>query len=343
MKTNADVFQLTFKNSGKHCAITAHQTLLEAATQGGIRVPYSCKSGVCANCKGHLLAGKVNYPTYPPVALTEQEQANGDILLCCAHPLSDLLVQAKELPHDMPLPRFMAVRVEQKQLLAKDVMKLTLKLPSSEKLQFKAGQYLEFILANGQRRAFSMASPPHRDGMIELHIRHVAGGAFTEYVFKELAEKTILRVEVPLGDFYIRESKTPLLMMATGTGFAPIKAMLEDLAYRGIAREIYFYWGGTVLEDLYERDWVERWAEHHAHFHFTPVLSRPVTSWQGHKGYVQQAVLADFSHIADYEVYCCGVPQMINEARRDLYAHGLASDSFFTDSFVYAPHAENTM
>jgi CDP-4-dehydro-6-deoxyglucose reductase len=220
-----------------------------------------------------------------------------------------------------------------------DVMALFLKLPSNERLQFMAGQYIEFIMKDGKRRAFSLANAPHDDQFLELHLRLVPGGAFTEYVFNELQEKAILRIEAPFGSFYLREeSQKPIVMVAGGTGFAPIKGIIEHLIHQNIQREVTLYWGAKALEDLYMADLPKAWASMMPHIKFVPVLSEPIPTdqWQGRLGLVHQAVLDDFADLSAYQVYCCGAPGMIEAALKDFKAQGLPADEFFSDAFTYA-------
>ncbi|NCA27279.1 MAG: CDP-6-deoxy-delta-3,4-glucoseen reductase, partial [Methylophilaceae bacterium] len=231
------------------------------------------------------------------------------------------------------------VRVQSMEKLSHDVMALFLKLPSNERMQFMAGQYVEFLLKDGKRRAFSLANAPHNDEFLELHLRLVPGGAFTEYVFNEMQEKAILRLEGPFGSFYLREdSQKPIIFVAGGTGFAPIKGIIEHALHKNIDREMVLYWGAKTLEDLYMPNLPQAWAQMHPHFKFVPVLSEPLATdqWNGRTGFVHQAVLDDFADLNAYQVYCCGAPAMIEAAMTTFKAQGLPSDEFFSDAFTYA-------
>jgi CDP-4-dehydro-6-deoxyglucose reductase len=218
-------------------------------------------------------------------------------------------------------------------------MALFLKLPSNERLQFMAGQYIEFLLKDGKRRAFSLANAPHADNLLELHLRLIPGGVFTEYVFNEMPDKAILRIEGPFGSFYYRDnSEKPMIMVAGGTGFAPIKGIIEHMIHHNIKREITLYWGARTREDLYMQALPEAWVREHPHIKCIPVLSDAAAEdhWQGRTGLVHQAVLDDLADLSAYEVYCCGAPAMVEVAHASFRQAGLPEDAFFSDAFNYA-------
>ena len=334
-------YQITIQPSGHTYTANAYETILEAAIDSGFNIPYGCRNGACGSCKGDILSGQVDYGDYSNTALSDAEKAAGKALFCCARPLSDLNIECREINAGVIPPRIIPARVERKEQLSHDVMALYLKLPSTEHLEFKAGQYIEFLLKDGKRRAFSLANAPYIDNMLELHLRLIPGGQFTEYVFNEMPEKTIMRIEAPFGSFYLREdSEKPIIMVAGGTGFAPIKGIIEHMLHHDIKREITLYWGARALEDLYQPELAESWAAHHPHIKFIPVLSdaKPEDNWQGRTGFVHQAVLDDFagSGLGNYEVYCCGAPAMVEVAHASFMQHGLAEDAFLSDAFTYA-------
>ena len=221
-------FQITIKSTGHHYTAKASETLLESAIVAGVNLPYGCRNGSCGSCKGDIVSGAIDYGDYATSALTEAERAAGKALFCCAHPLSDLTIECREITADIIPPRILPARVERKEQLSHDVMALFLKLPSGEQLKFMAGQYIEFLLKDGKRRAFSLANAPHVNNLLELHLRLIPGGQFTEYVFNEMPDKAILRIEAPFGSFFLREdTNKPIVMVAGGTGFAPIKGIIE--------------------------------------------------------------------------------------------------------------------
>jgi CDP-4-dehydro-6-deoxyglucose reductase len=330
--------KVTIQSSGHVFAVKPSQTVLEAAIESGINLPYGCRTGACGSCKGQLISGKVMHDDYQGSAMTEAERAAGNALFCCARPLEDLVIDVRESMVAGIKPRILPARVAKKELLAPDVMALHLQLPSSERLQFLPGQYIEFILRNGKRRAFSIANAPHADYGLELHLRLVKGGEFTAYVFNELAEKAIMRIEAPFGHFHLREaSNKPIIFVATGTGFAPIKAIIEHMLYNDIQRPMTLYWGGRQPVDLYMDDLCKRWEQHVPTFNYVPVLSKPPIDWAGRTGYVQQTITEDIPDLSGYEAYVCGLPNMVDDAQKQFAVHGLEEDAFFSDAFTFAP------
>lgn len=333
-------FRVHVDPSGHEFMVNQGESILSAALRQGYTLPYGCRNGACGSCKGRVIAGAVHYPSGKRDALSEDEEVRGFALYCQAQPLTDLSIQVREIhtAGELEIKRLPA-RVVQRERMAHDVMLLKLRLPSTERLQFLAGQYIEFLLKDGRRRAFSIANAPHDDEFIELHLRHVPGGRFTDYVFDEMKDNAIVRIEGPLGTFYLREeSHRPILMMAGGTGFAPLKAMLEHAFKTGIERSIHLYWGVRARRDLYLDDLPRAWTRQHKHFRYTPVLSEPALAdhWSGRTGWVHETLLADHPDLRLYEVYMSGPPAMITAARAAFATAGLADEALFYDSFDYA-------
>ncbi len=333
--------QVTIQPSGHTYVVPGGETVLSAALEAGCNLPYGCRNGACGACKGKVLAGSVDHGAYQPHALSAQEIDAGMALFCCAQPQSDLVIECREVGLAATIqPRVMPCRVEKKVQLAPDVMAMYLKLPASERLQFLPGQYIEFLLKDGARRAFSLANAPFDDQTLELHLRLIPGGKFTEYVFNEMPEKAILRFEGPFGTFTLREeSDKPILFVAGGTGFAPIKGIIEHALHHHSEREMVLYWGALAKQDLYLPELPEKWAAEHPNLRFIPVLSepRPEDGWTGRTGLVHQAVLADHADLSAYQVYCCGAPAMVEAAHADFIAHGLPEGEFYSDAFTFAP------
>lgn len=331
--------KIQLKLSGKIFTSRTDETVLNAAIRQGVKLPYSCKNGTCGNCKGQLISGEVSYPHHPPLALSKTEITSGDVLLCQAVAVNDLLVSVREIEAIKDIPvRLLPARVSSKEFLSPNVAKLKLKLPKTQRMQFLAGQYIEILLPGGKRRAFSIASPPHDAGELELHIRHVDGGDFTSWVFNELEVKGILRIEGPLGTFFIRhDSQRPMIMMGGGTGFAPLKSMIEYLLMKKSKRPIHLYWGARNLAELYCLELPSFWEKEYPHICFTPVLSDPTVAdnWQGRTGFVHSAVIEDYPDLSGHEVYMSGPPVMIDTARHAFPELGLAEDRLFYDSFEF--------
>ncbi len=335
--------QVTIQNSGHAFEVRPSQTVLQAAIETDIHIPYGCRNGACGSCKAKLVSGKVMHDDYQSSAMTDAELAAGHTLLCCARPQTDIVVECREVGGLTGIkPRILPARVAKKEQLSHDVVALHLQLPASERLHFLAGQYIEFILKDGKRRAFSIANAPHDAEFIELHIRVIPGGVFSAYVTDELQEKAILRLEAPFGNFFLREnSQKPIIFVAGGTGFAPIKGIIEHMLHNNINRDIILYRGARVAADLYMNDLCEKWAEFTPHLTYIPLLSEPTASdnWAGRTGLVHQAVLDDIKDLSAYQAYVCGAPGMCEVAHNTFVEQGLMLDDYFSDAFTFASPA----
>ena len=329
-------FTVEIAPSAHRFTVDEQETVLQAALRQGIGLPYGCRNGQCGSCTGTLEAGTVIYPSGKTEAL--QGQTGNLCLTCQAVPTSDLRLKVNEVETAAEIEvRLLPCRVARKEQLNHDVVRLYLKLPENQRLLFFAGQYLDFILKDGRRRAFSIANPPHDDEFIELHLRHVPGGEFTDYAFEGMQAKTILRIQGPLGTFFLREaSDRPILLIGGGTGFAPLKGMIEHAFHRGIQRPIHLYWGVRARRDLYLPDLPRQWVREHPNFAYTPVLSEPDADWEGRTGFVHQAVVADHPDMSGFDVYLSGPPVMVEAGRRAFLERGLTMDHMFSDAFEYA-------
>ncbi|HHH13813.1 MAG TPA: CDP-6-deoxy-delta-3,4-glucoseen reductase [Thiolapillus brandeum] len=330
-------FEVTIAGSGHRFEVDEDETILDAAIRQDIGLPYGCRNGFCGACLATLVEGEVEYPDGEPDKLIDA--AEDACLPCQAVPRSDLVLEVEEIetPEEIK-PRTMPVKVVKIDHLADDVVRLWLKLPEEQRLQFMAGQYLDFLLDDGRRRAFSIANPPHEDDLIELHIRHVDGGVFTDWAFTQMKDGTILRIEAPLGTFTLdEESDRPMLFIAGGTGFAPIKSQIEHAFHAGLDRPMVLYWGVRSQEDLYLPDLPRQWEKEHENFRFVPVLSEPGEGWQGRSGWVHEAVLEDLGdELPKYDVYMAGPPPMVSAARDALLERGVPESQLHYDSFEYA-------
>ncbi|MCB1853143.1 MAG: CDP-6-deoxy-delta-3,4-glucoseen reductase [Gammaproteobacteria bacterium] len=329
-------FRVKIEPSGHEFNTVAGETLLQAAERQGIMLPYGCRNGLCGSCAGDLLSGSVMYPD--PSSDSMESMPDTHCLPCQATATSDIVIRIHEVESVQQVAlRSLSCTVVRKKRLAHDVMQLLLSPPQDERIQYLAGQYLDFILADGRRRAFSIANPPHDDSCIELHIRHVPGGEFTDYVFEQMQEGDEQLVELPLGGFYLREeSIRPIIMMAGGTGFAPLKGMIEHAFHIGSKRPIHLFWGVRARRDIYLPELPTRWAAAYDHFQFTPVLSEPDPDWQGRTGWVHEAVLADYPNLTMFELYMSGPPAMVFAAKHAFTAAGLLPDHMYSDVFEWA-------
>lgn len=312
------------------------ETVLAAGLRQHLALPFGCQSGGCASCRVRMLAGRVRYAVEPP-ALSPSEKAAGYILMCQAHAETDLLLELHQPARLEELrPRALPCRVISKTLLAHDVIGLRLKLPKDAQFRHLPGQYLDFLLDGGRRRSFSIASVPNGE-WLELHLRITPQGRFAHWVLNEMPDKAMLRLEGPLGAFYVREdSERPILFMAGGTGFAPIHAMIEDLLLRGSARPLHLFWGAREQRDLYLDGKVRGWLTQHAQLRYTPVLSEPDEHWPGERGLVHEALLRAYPDLSAHEVYMSGPPVMVRTGKLAFAAAGLDADHVFYDSFDYA-------
>jgi len=329
---------VTIQPSGQQFQVEDGEAVLAAALRQGLVLPYGCKNGACGTCKGKIVSGTVDFGVYQPKALPDEDKARGKALFCQAKPLSDLVIEARTIGAAKGIEvKMLPCRVHKLERLADDVMVLHLKLPANEKLVFLAGQFIEFLLKDGSRRSFSMANAPHDAELLQLHVRHVAGGQFTDHVFGKMKERDILRFEGPLGTFFLREdSAKPLVFVASGTGFAPIKSIIEAAVNKGVTRPMTLYWGARRPKDLYMNALAESWAARGL-LKYVPVVSEalPEDGWNGRSGFVHRAVMADFPDLSGHQVYACGVPVMVDAARRDFTsACRLPEDEFYADSFT---------
>ncbi|MFT4173060.1 MAG: CDP-6-deoxy-delta-3,4-glucoseen reductase [Rhodocyclaceae bacterium] len=331
-------FQVTLKPSDRQFTADADSSVLQAALDAELILPYGCRDGACGSCKAKVLDGDIDHGKSPLTTLPEEERAAGVALLCCAHARSDLTIECRDVrsAHDIPL-RKLPCRVQALVRAADDVIVARLKLPANDAFRFYAGQYIDFLLADGKRRSFSIANAPHDAESLEVHIRRVPGGHFTEHVFSSMKERDILRFEGPLGGFYLRESAKPIVFLAGGTGFAPIKSIVEDMIHTGNTRPAVLYWGARDRAGLYQHELAEAWARSVPNFRYVPVISDATTGWDGRQGLVHRAVADDLPDLSGHQVYACGSPAMVDAARRDFEtACGLPDGEFFADAFTFA-------
>lgn len=331
-------FSITVQPSGRQFSAQSDETLLAAGIRQGVGLPYGCKDGACGSCKCKMMSGSVVHGAHQTKALSPEEESQGLVLTCCATATSDVVLESRQVSAEGALPiKKMPTRVTSLQKVSADVMLIQLQLPANDSFQYKAGQYIEFLLRDGARRSYSMANAPQGNS-VELHIRHMPGGKFTDHVFGSMKEKEILRVEGPHGSFYLREeSDKAIVMVASGTGFAPIKALLEQMESAGSTRPVALYWGGRRPADLYMDGWVKEFQNRMPSLRYVPVVSDALEEdqWTGRVGFVHKAALEDFQDMREYQVYACGAPIVVESARRDFVAYaGLPPEEFYADAFT---------
>ena len=329
--------QVTIKPSNHVFTVADDETILDGALREGFNIAYGCRNGACGSCKGKVLQGAVDYGVFQESALSDADKKNGYALFCQARPVSDVVIECREISalKDIQV-RTLPCRVQKLDRLAPDVMMIHLRLPASERLQFLAGQYIDILTKSGLRRSLSLANAPHDDAVLQLHLRNY-GGPFSQYVFNTLKEKDILRFEGPLGTFFLREDiDKPLILLASGTGFAPIKSIIEHAIKHGSKRPLTLYWGCRVRADLYLNELAENWTRAHG-VTYVPVLSdaTPEDKWTGRSGFVHRAVMEDFPDMSGYQVYACGAPIVIESALSDFTKQcKLPPDDFYSDAFT---------
>ncbi len=334
-------FNVTVQPSGRTFIAQADEALLAAAIRQGIGLPYGCKDGACGSCKCKKLEGTTTQGTHQLKALSPEEAEQGFILTCCAVAHSDVVIESRQVTDESSFPvKKMPVRVNSLVRASRDVMLMRLQLPASDVFKYHAGQYVEFLLRDGDRRAYSMGNAPHtqlENPGVELHLRHMPGGKFTDHVFSAMKEKEILRIEGPFGSFYLREdSAKRMVLLASGTGFAPIKAIIEHMQFKGVTRPAVLYWGGRRPADLYMHDWVLAQVAQMPNLSYVPVVSDalPEDAWAGRTGFVHNAVLQDIADLSGYQVYACGSPIVVDSAQTAYLAAGLPEGEFYADAFV---------
>ncbi len=339
MSASASQFSVLVQPSGRTFSVEPSETLLAGGIRQGVGLPYGCKDGACGSCKCKKISGTVVHGNHQEKALSAADEAAGMVLTCCATATSDLVLESRQVSLEGALPvRKMPARISSLVHASPDVIQLQLQLPASESFQYRAGQYLDVLLRDGARRSYSMANAPHTGPALELHIRHMPGGRFTDLVFGSMKERDIVRIEGPMGSFFLREdSNKPVVLLASGTGFAPIKALIEHMQERQITRPATLFWGGRRPHDLYMDDWVRAQCAVMPHLSYVPVVSDalPEDNWDGRTGFVHQAVLEDIPDLSGFQVYACGAPVVVESAQRDFSdLAGLDEAEFFADSFT---------
>jgi CDP-4-dehydro-6-deoxyglucose reductase len=331
-------FAVTLAPSGKTFMVEAGESILTMGLKSGVNMPYGCRMGTCCSCRGKVVSGEVDLGNAHPAYLPQAQRDEGYALLCQAKALSDVVIEVEELP-PLAEPRVSPGLVKAIEMLAPDVAYLKVRLPLHLNLRFTAGQYVDLLFADGVRRSYSIANPPRVEGVIdfEFHVRHMPGGLFTDRLFGGMKPREKVEFEGPLGSFFLRESDKPAVLLASGTGYAPIRAILLDMLPKRTGRKMTLYWGARTLRDIYLMDEARALADEYEDFSFVPVLSDalPEDAWQGRTGFVHRAVMEDFPGMAGIQVYACGAPAMVDAARADFFATcDLAETDFFADSFV---------
>ncbi|TPG44920.1 flavin oxidoreductase [Roseomonas nepalensis] len=311
------------------------ETILEAAQRAGLEIPYSCRKGVCITCQGKVSAGAVE------ASGTVRSTGEGgafDALFCTSRPRSDVTIGPRRIsrPLGIGLPREVTARVFRKQLVAPNVTRLYLRFPIGQRVAFKAGQYMDVLLPGGERRSYSMANSPAEADGVQMHVRMHPGGAFSDALLARLQPGDALRLAMPYGEVEPDgRDPRPLLLLATGTGFAPVASILEEAVRRRWTRPLILYRGGRGPDDLYLPELPARWTRRLRDFRYIPVLSQPDPSWAGRTGRVPTAAASDHPAMSGLQVYASGSPAMVASARESFTKlHNLPEADFFADAFI---------
>ena len=347
IRRSKEEYEITTVPAGNAVIAKKGETILEAALRQGLNLPYVCRDGACGTCKCRLLSGTVDYGIYQKEALTDSEKADGNVLTCCATPLSDLKIECAGLDESKKFPvKTMNFRVEKMERASPEVMLLELRPEGDERMNFTPGQYIAVHLDDGAKRSYSIANAPQKSGCLQLHIRLVEGGKFTAHVFNEMKIGDVLQADGPHGIFFLHEEiDKPIIFMAGGCGFGSVKGMVEYAFNTGSKRSMTLYWGARTLADLYS-NLPEKWQREHDNFKFIPVLSeaKPEHGWRGRTGLVHEAIIQDYQKLDGYQIYGCGSSEMIEAARAPFIAKGLPQNHYFFDKFTFvcykAPLAE---
>lgn len=331
-------FKIKINPGGYEVTADEGESIIDATLRHGLLLPFGCRCSSCGACRGKVISGEFQRSDGDPDLLTAEEMAAGYTLFCETTPLSDMEIEAEEviLTGEVEV-KMMPGRIAEMRKLADDVMEVKVRIPENQKLLFFAGQYMNILLDGGKRRSYSIANAPHDDEFLQFHVRLVDGGMYSGHVFEKMQVKDLVRLKGPMGSFFLREdSDRPIIFMATGTGFAPIKSMVEHAWRKGIKRPMHLFWGGRKPEDLYMHELAQQWANEHDNFSYTPMLSRANNGWSGETGYVQDAVVRAYPDLGGHDVYVCGSPVMIHAAKPVLLAHSLDEHRLHFDSFEFA-------
>lgn len=338
-------FLVTLADENVTFTCEENQSVLDAALEKGITISYGCRNGLCGSCMGELQQGQLEYPEGPPGGISEEEVNQGKALFCKAVPLGDITIKVNVLKPQVDIEvKTLPARVNEIQHLTDDVIKLILQLPAVETFNFKAGQWVYFVLKDGRKRAFSIANAQNEKNQLELQIRHAIGGVFTDFVFENLTTGLLLRIEGPHGTFYFQQDDRPILLVAGGTGFAPIKGIFEEMSQQELKQPVHLFWGSRAKKDLYQEDLVQQWVRQYG-INYTPVLSEPDErdNWQGESGFVHQAVIKAYPDLSQFALYMAGPPQMIDSCKDTFIKAGLEDNRLYYDSFDYSSDALDAM
>jgi len=314
--------------------LAENTTILQSALNAGIHLAYSCTSGRCGSCKAKLIEGKLKQSNSSE-GISDQELQSGYVLTCAAIPESDILLEASYFPELQGIePRIHPCKIESIEFPAEDVAILKVRLAPGDQIKYLPGQYVEFV-EKEFRRSYSIANIKETFAGLEFHIKRIPNGKFSEKIFDLANKNDLLRFKGPIGTFYYRDNQSPVILIAGGTGFAPIKAIIEYMMTYDVRREIYLYWGASTTDGFYSELPVV-WKDKIKNFKFIPVYSGDHSEWEGRRGLVHEAVLEDFKDLSKFDVYACGSPDMIKIIKEKFVLCGLDYSRLYEDSFLFS-------
>lgn len=310
------------------------QNVLDAAEMAGWAIPYSCRKGVCDTCLGSVTSGAVEGLGGGSVC------APAEVRLCRAQPNGDIEIAPRRIEaRTPPVRKRLTTTVFRRRQVAPSVTILDLRFPIGRRTPFRAGQFLNVILDDGDTRSYSLANAPQRNDLAQLHVRHEPNGVFSARILHQLEFHDTVEIEAPFGEFFVDDhdsAEDPIILLATGTGYAPMRSIILDHIARRLTRPVHLYWGARTVEDLYDLATIHAWTQRHPWLRFTPVLSRPDPGWDGATGWVQAAAIKDHPDLSDRHIYACGSEAMTLTAAELARDRGVAPDRFHSDAFISA-------
>ena len=321
-------YNITLKPTNVSFDADSNETVLDSALQNNIHLEHSCKNGDCGVCTATIVSGCVQIEC-------GESRDSGEFLTCTSKPLDNLEIEVQYFPELSNIQkRNIPVKIDSCNLVANDVLKLLFRVPPNLKLNYLPGQYVDLSYKEVVR-SYSIANAKLENGMIELHVRYVPNGKMSALLFNNLQKNTLMRLYGPHGTFFVRDDSAPIIFLAGGTGYAPIKAMVQGLLKENCQRDIYIYWGVASVDGLYCNA-PEVWSNEHENIRYIPVVSGNTKTWKGRVGLVHKAVASDFGDLSEFHVYACGSPVMIDAAKQSFLQKGLKKDRFYSDAFTAA-------
>ncbi len=320
------------------------EDLITAAKQQSVAIASGCCGGECGACVAKLVTGEVGYQSgYQVNILTKQQKENGMIICCMAQPKTDVVLTQEKPIRTLAPAQTVQMQLQAKEQLSKNVVKLILTPALEQEISFLPGQFIEIQLPTKETRCYSIANYPKftqqnkNSNAIELHVKQYQGGLFSDIICSKLAVDDGLTVTVSLGQFYWRkELDKPIILAATGTGFAPMQGILQEIFAEKPEQELYLYWGGRTAQDLYQHRLLIEWQKKYPNFYYTPVLSQPEDSWQGQTGHIHQTIVEKHSKLSEYCLYIAGSSDIVKKCLQVITAFGADTELIFIDFFTPA-------